>query len=119
MTQTNKLVESIIEGIQEKKGRKVRVADLSGIEDTICKNMVVCEGNTPSQVQAIEDSVWDVVWRQTGERPVTIDGMRNCLWVAMDYTDVAVHIFVPDAREFYDIEHLWEDADVTEIPDLD
>jgi ribosome-associated protein len=37
----------------------------------------------------------------------------------MDYSDVAVHIFVPDAREFYDLESLWEDADITEIPDLD
>ena len=35
----------------------------------------------------------------------------------MDYADVLVHVFLPEAREFYDIDHLWEDADVTDIPE--
>lgn len=119
MTETRKLVNSIVEGIQEKKGHHIRVADLTGIEDTICRYMVVCEGNSPSQVAAIEDSVWDIVFKQTGQKPTTIDGLRNSLWIAMDYTDVVVHVFVPDARQFYDIDNLWEDATTEEIPDLD
>lgn len=119
MTETKKLVQSIIEGIQEKKGHRIRVADLTNIDDTICKYLVVCEGNSPSQVQAIEDSVWDMVFKNEGEKPRAVDGLRNSLWVAMDYTDVIVHIFVPDAREFYDIDHLWEDADMEDVPDLD
>ena len=119
MTETQKLVKSIIEGIQDKKGHGIRVADLTQIEDTICKYLVIAEGNSPSQVKAIEDSVWDKVFEQTGEKPRTIDGLRNSLWVAMDYTDVVVHVFLPEAREFYDIDHLWEDAETEEIPDLD
>ncbi|MBQ2340957.1 MAG: RsfS/YbeB/iojap family protein, partial [Bacteroidaceae bacterium] len=53
------------------------------------------------------------------EKPRAIDGLRNSIWVALDYTDVMVHVFVPDARQFYDIDNLWDDADIQDIPDLD
>ena len=115
MTEARKLVNSVVEGIQEKKGHRIRVADLRGIDDTICQYLVICEGNSPTQVAAIEDSVWDKVHEQTGEKPRAVDGLRNSLWVAMDYTDVVVHVFVPDAREFYDIDNLWEDAEMEEV----
>jgi ribosome-associated protein len=45
--------------------------------------------------------------------------MENCIWVAMDYVDIIVHIFLPDARDFYSLESLWQDAPITEVPDLD
>ena len=46
-------------------------------------------------------------------------GLENAVWVAMDYIDVMVHVFVPDMREYYSIETLWNDAKITEIPDID
>jgi ribosome-associated protein len=46
-------------------------------------------------------------------------GLELAQWVAMDYTDVMVHIFVPDMRNYYNIESLWQDAKQTEIPNLD
>ncbi len=119
MSTTKELVESIIEGIQEKKGYRIIVADLAGIDDTICDHFIICQGNSPTQVQAITDSVEEFARKKAGVKPVTIDGLRNAQWVAMDYTDVVVHIFLPEAREFYDLEHLWADAVLTEIPDLD
>lgn len=113
------LVDSIVKGIQEKKGHAIRIADLTDIDDTICQYLVICEGNSPSQVSAIADSVEDFARDEMGEKPVHIHGLANSLWVAMDYTDVMVHIFVPEAREFYDLDHLWEDADLSDIPDID
>ena len=50
MNDTKVLIEKIKEGIQEKKGKKIVVADLTSIEDTICKYFVICQGNSPSQV---------------------------------------------------------------------
>ena len=119
MEETKTLVDSIVEGIQEKKGRRIRVADLDGVGDTICRYLVICEGNTPTQVAAICDSVEYMAHKRAGEKPVRIAGQNNSIWIAMDYADVMVHIFMPEAREFYDIDHLWDDAEVTEIPDLD
>ena len=45
--------------------------------------------------------------------------MRNAIWVALDYTDVIVHVFEPEARNFYDVDNLWDDAVITEIADED
>ena len=119
MKQTSQLVETITKGIQEKKGQCIIVADLDGIEGAICNYFIICQGNSPSQVEAITESVSDIAREQLGEKPSTVVGLENAQWVAMDYGDVLVHIFVPDMRAFYDLEHLWEDAELTQIPDLD
>ncbi len=119
MKQTDVLVENIIKGIQEKKGSHIVVADLNGIDGTICSNFVVCQGNSPTQVEAIAESIGDVLREQLREKPAHVVGLENAQWVAMDYGDVLVHIFLPDVRAYYDLEHLWEDAPLKQIPDLD
>ena len=93
MEQARQLVETITKGIQEKKGQGIVVADLSGIDGTICHYFVICQGNSPSQVEAITESVSDFARKDLGEKP--------------------------DVREYYDLEHLWDDAQLTHIPDLD
>ena len=95
------------------------MADLEGIEGTICRYFVVCQGNTPTQVEAIAESVGDMVREKLGEKPVRVVGLENALWVAMDFTDVLVHVFVPDMRQYYDLEHLWADATLSRIADPD
>ncbi len=119
MNETKVLIEKITEGIQEKKGKNIVIADLTRIGDTICKYFVICQGNSPSQVGAIVDSIREIARKGTGNRPTAIDGERNAEWVAMDYSDVLVHVFLPEVRRFYDIEHLWADAKLTTIPDID
>ena len=101
MEENKKLVDTIVKGIQEKKGTDIVIVDLSKMEGAICRCFIVCTG--PVRMEA-------------GEKPVKVVGEDNAVWVAMDYTDVIVHVFVPDTREYYDIEHLWEDAPKTVIP---
>ena len=113
------LVKIITEAIQEKKGHDIVVADLTKIEGTICQYFIICTGNSPAQVEAITESIGDMVRERLLEKPAHVVGLENAQWVAMDYTDVLVHIFLPDVREYYDLEHLWEDAPLTRIPDLD
>lgn len=119
MTDDKSLINCIVEGIQEKKGIGIRVVDLTDIDDTICKYMVICEGHSPTQVLAISDSVEDYVRENAGEKPLFIDGRQNGLWVAMDYFDVVVHVFVPESRDFYRLDDLWADAKVSEIEDVE
>lgn len=119
MNENKQLVQAIINGIQEKKGKNITVVDLSNINDTITKYLVICEGNSPTQVGAIHDSIREFARKEAGQKPTSTDGTRNCIWVAMDYVDVIAHVFLPEARDFYDIDNLWEDAPITEIPDLD
>lgn len=119
MTEATNLVKSITKGIQEKKGQRIVIADLSQIDGAIANYFVICQGNSPIQVEAIAESVGDICRKETGEKPVGVNGLGNNQWVAIDYVDVLVHIFMPEAREFYDLENLWEDAKLTELPDVD
>ena len=119
MKGTNHLVQIIKEGIQDKKGQRIIIADLTEIGDTLCKYLVICQGNSPTQVSVIADSVWEHIYKDIGEKPIAIDGIHNAQWIAMDYSDVVVHIFLPDTREFYNLENLWADAKLTHIADLD
>ena len=119
MTLDNPLVKSIIEGIQEKNGHKIVVADLRKIHTAPCHYFVIATGNSPQHVEAIADSVEEFARKNAAEKPSAVAGLQNALWVAMDYGTAMVHIFVPDAREHYDIEHLWDDAHLFEIPELD
>lgn len=117
MNEIKLLVETIIKGIQEKKGSGIVVADLTKIEGSICRYFVICQGNSPTQVEAITESVGDMVREQLSEKPAHVVGLENAQWVAMDYTDVLVHVFLPDVREYYDLEHLWDDAKLSRIAD--
>ena len=118
-TPAEKLVDTIIKGIQEKKGQDITVVDLRGIDGAIASFFVICQGNTPTQVEAITDSVVETARIDAGEKPAHVVGLELAHWVAMDFTDVIVHIFVPDMRSYYNIENLWQDAQQTEIPNLD
>ena len=110
MNETQQLVNAIVDGMKQKKGEQIIVADLSSIGETICKYFVICQGNSPAQVSAIADAVEEATQKAKNIKPVAVVGQQNAEWVAMDYTDVIVHIFQPLARAFYDLEHLWADA---------
>lgn len=114
-----KLVDTAVKGIQEKKGRSINIVDMEGMEGVITQSFVICEGGSPTQVSAIMDSVEETMRKDLKEKPVRIAGADNCIWVAMDYVDLMVHIFLPEARDFYNLEELWQDAPMTEVPDLD
>ena len=119
MDNAKQLVENITAGIQEKKGHDIVVADMRSVEGAICRYFVICQGNSPMQVEAISDSISDTVREKMGEKPVKVVGLTLAHWVAMDYTDVIVHVFLPETRAYYNLEALWEDANLTRIPDLD
>ncbi|MBP3227255.1 MAG: ribosome silencing factor [Bacteroidaceae bacterium] len=117
MNQTDNLTQSIVAGIREKKGRNIVTADLSTIITAPCQAFVLCTGGSPQQVQALADSVRETVRKQAGEKPAAVCGLDNAEWVALDYGTVMVHIFLPEPREYYDLEHLWDDAEIEQLPD--
>lgn len=118
MDETTILVNTIIDALQEKKGKKIVSMDLSRLDGSICKYFIVAQGNTPTQVSALSDSVWDLVADRLREKPLGAIGMQEAQWIAMDYGTVILHLFIPRLREYYNLESLWADADITEIPDV-
>ncbi|MDR2682413.1 MAG: ribosome silencing factor [Dysgonamonadaceae bacterium] len=118
MDQVNVLVRKIVEGLQEKKGKNIITLDMIDLPGTICRYFVICEGNTPTQVSALSDSVWSYVYETLHEKPMGADGTQNAQWIAMDYGDVILHIFLPELRDYYKLETLWADAKQDKIPDI-
>ena len=116
---TKKLVDAIVEGMQEKKGANITVLDMSVLENTITSYFVICDGTSNVQVDAIADSVDDYVREHIGEKPIHVEGRSNAQWVLLDYMDVVVHVFQRPVREFYSLESLWADAPRTDVPNLD
>ena len=106
------LVQYAVKGIEEKKGNEIVCINLKKIPNNACDYFVICEGNSRTQVQAIAGSVEEFVEKNTGTRPWHIEGLGNGEWVLMDYVDVAVHIFQPEARSHYNLENMWADAEV-------
>jgi len=119
MNQTKLLADTIVKGLQEKKGSGIVMADLQDIDGAICRYMIICEGKNPNQVSSLSDSVIDTVNALMREKPLTVEGVRNAQWIGMDYGTVIVHILLPALRSFYRIENLWEDSKIAIIPDLD
>ena len=119
MDQTKELVNTIVEGLQEKKGKNIVTVDLTQLSGAVCQYMVICEGNTPTQVSALSDSVWDFARKKGGEKPLSIDGNQSAQWIGMDYGTVLVHIFLPEQRAFYNLENLWADSKVIQVPNID
>lgn len=113
------LGRTIIEAIHERKGTGVTIVDMNGIEAAATSQFIIAEGRSPQQVAAIADSVREYVQEHTGIKPYNYDGYANAEWIVIDYGTPMVHIFVPADRQRYNLEDLWADAVITEVPDID
>ena len=115
--ETEVLLESILAGIFEKKGLNVLKIDLRKLENRVTDYFIICNATTGTQVRAISDSVEDTVRKKAGEKPNHIEGLDNCFWVLLDYSNVIVHVFQEEYRNFYSLESLWADASIEGIED--
>ena len=119
MDSNKQLLKSIVEGIQEKKGKDIAIVDLSKLESVSAEYFVICEGGSSMQVSAIADSVREYLQKKDGVKPFNYDGYRNAQWIVVDYGPIYVHVFQPEYRSYYNLEQLWNDADITYVPNLD
>lgn len=78
---------------------------------------LVCSGTSNRQVQAIADEVMDRLKKERNSRPLHTEGYEAGTWVLLDYGDLIVHVFTEEAREFYQLERLWRDADRVALPE--
>jgi ribosome-associated protein len=104
------LAERIAEIAADKKATDVRVLDLRDVV-SYTDFFVVCSGNTERQAKAIQDAVYQEL-KHGEERllPRRTEGEREARWILLDYLDCVVHIFTPEARDYYRLEQLWGEA---------
>jgi ribosome-associated protein len=71
---------------------------------------VIASGGTDRQTKAIHDRIHEHMKKDHGLLPRRVEGLAESRWILMDYLDVIVHIFTPEAREYYRLEQLWGEA---------
>jgi ribosome-associated protein len=109
------LSDVIVKGMQEKKASDIIVMDLRKIKNAVADFFVICSGNSDKQLDAISDSIDAEVYKKFQENPWHTEGKNNKEWMLLDYINVVAHVFRKDRREYYALERLWGDADITEI----
>ncbi|HEY3941472.1 MAG TPA: ribosome silencing factor [Acidimicrobiales bacterium] len=82
------------------------MGELFGVVDAF----VVTSGRNVRHLRTVVDEVERRVREGTGRSPIAVEGLRDPSWVLMDYGDFIVHVFLPETRDFYDLEHLWSGA---------
>ncbi len=109
------LINAIIKGIQDVKGKDIVCLDLKNIHNRVCEYFIVCHGDSTTQVKAIAESIEKETWLSIKEDARHKEGKNNAEWVLLDYFNVVIHIFHKDKREYYNLENLWADAIMHEI----
>ncbi len=109
------LIDKIVDAIQDTKGEDIMVFDLSKIENSVAETFIICSGNSNTQVSAIAGNIEKKVRNDLQDRPWHVEGTENAMWVLLDYVSVVVHVFQRSIREYYEIEELWGDAQITKI----
>lgn len=100
------LEKLVLAALEDMKAVNVKLLDVRGLTD-ITDAMIVASGTSDRHVRAIADRVIEKA-RETGRRPLGVEGTRDNEWVLVDLQDVLVHVMLPRVREFYAIEQLWE-----------
>jgi len=100
------LAETIAAEAADKKAIEIVELDVRGLLG-YTDFFLVCSGNTARQVKAIHDGIHRGLKDEHGVLPRRVEGVREATWILMDYLDVVVHIFTPEARDFYRLEQLW------------
>lgn len=114
LTKNSKILKTIINAIQEKKGENIISLDLRKIPEAVADFFIVCEANNPTLLKAIADDVEHEVKERCGESAYKHEGRQAQQWILIDYVNVVVHIMLPEPRKFYRLEELWSDAVTTE-----
>jgi ribosome-associated protein len=110
------LVHQILASLDDRKAQDIVCLDLRENEDAILDYMIVCHGDSTTQVNAIAGNLEKDIDEHLKQKPFRMDGQRNAQWVVVDYIDVVVHIFYKEMREFYQLEELWADHKPSSLP---
>jgi ribosome-associated protein len=103
------LTERIASIASDRKAIDIRVLDLRGVV-SYTDFFVICTGNTERQTKAIHDAIYQDLKDDGRLLPRRTEGEREARWILLDYLDCVVHIFTPEARDYYRLEQLWGEA---------
>jgi ribosome-associated protein len=112
---TQRLVQAIAQAADDRKAADIVVLKVVGIS-YLTDYFVMATGFSRTQVRAISDAIEEKVAKEFQKNPLRVEGKAEGSWIVHDYGDVIVHIFLPQEREFYNLEAFWGHAERINIP---
>ena len=111
--EAKELMENIVAVLDSKKARDIRAIRVGDLT-ILGEYFVIATGSSSTQVKMLADEV-DYQMGLKGDQPHRIEGYHSENWIILDYTDVIVHVFHEDTRDFYDLERLWADGEKVDL----
>lgn len=108
------LLEQVCQTIFDKKGFNTLTLDVRG-QCTFTDYFIIAEGNVEKHVQTLAREIIDVL-AEHQRSPIHVEGMRQGDWVLLDFSEVVIHLFIPDMRDRYQLEQLWRQAEIIDVP---
>lgn len=110
MADIKELTKIAVNAIEEKKGYNIKVLNIS-LLSPLADYFIIATGSNVNQMHAISDEICEEL-SKAGCRLKQIEGYNSGNWILLDFGDFIIHLFQPEAREFYNIERIWKDATV-------
>lgn len=111
----HRLAAAAVDALAERKAENITVLDLRPVGG-VADYFVIGTGASDRQIRALARAVDEGVEEAYGEQPWHTEGLEHLQWVVLDYVDVVVHLFSKEKRAYYDLERLWGDADIEQVP---
>lgn len=108
-----KILDKAVESIKEKKGENIVSLKFAPEQSSICDYFLICEASNIKQAQAISDYLQRNLRTEVAARASHVEGYDSANWILLDYFDIIIHIFLTESRDFYGLEKLWADAEIT------
>lgn len=109
------LMKNIVATLDNKKATNIKSLEITELT-SVADYFVIATGTSGTHIRALADEVQDALTKQ-GVEPRNVEG-KSTGWILLDYGTVVVHVFTPDQRELYSLEHLWGDAKQVDISGL-
>lgn len=106
------LMQNIVKVLDSKKATDIKALQITDLT-VVADYFVIATGTSGTHIRSLADEV-EVAIKKQGVEPKGIEGKATG-WILLDYGAVIVHIFTPDQRELFNLEHLWADAEETDI----
>ena len=109
------LMKNIVATLDNKKATDIKSLEITELT-AVADYFVIATGTSGTHIRALADEVQDTLTKQ-GVEPKSVEG-KSTGWILLDYGTVVVHVFTPDQRELYSLEHLWGDAKEVDISSI-
>ena len=113
MERAKLIVKKAYDALNDKKGEDIKIIEIGKLS-TVADYFIICNGTSSTQIKAIADEV-EFKLEESGIVVSHREGYSSGNWILLDYDSVVVHIFHPTARDYYNLEKLWADAEEIDL----